>query len=178
MLSVIFFTGNMDVLISDLKSTLGLSKEDTTQQLVFGNSAGEESTAADSGTIDQVSRKLDEQVERENALAYDENTVKNREIASSSNPNNQEVEQPAAISSDQTYAKLYHIIAGSFTVLRNAEKQRASLLAKGLEAEILPRKGNFYMVSLGSYDNMEQAAAAMKQKQEKLLIELWVMRNK
>jgi cell division protein FtsN len=50
--------------------------------------------------------------------------------------------------------------------------------AKGLNAEILPKKGNFYMVSLGSFDTSEEAASVRQQLQVKAGIELWVMKNK
>jgi len=173
MLASIYITGNMGLLISDIKSSFGAGKEDTTEQLVFGNDAGNQQEQTDTSDS-QVSRELDEQVDREKALAYDETEQK----ASGTETIRQEPVAENVTPAGLTYAKLYHIIAGSFTVLENAEKQRASMQSKGLNAEILPKKGNYYMVSLGSFDTREQASAARQQMEVKVPGELWIMRNK
>jgi hypothetical protein len=174
MLAVIYLTGNMGLLISDIKSKFS-GKENKTEQLVFGNDTGKETPAEHQDTTNSVSRELDEKMAREKALAYDNDNKVSEE-------NNQDHRQPEELIPVQneklTYAKPYHIIAGSFTVLMNAEKQRATILAKGLEAEILPKKGNFYMVSLGSYDKPAEASAVIKQIQVRLQNDLWVMRNR
>lgn len=172
MLSVVYFTGNMDLLISDIKSFFSGAKEDTTQQIVFGTDNGSEQHETDT-LSDRISKVLDEQVNRGKALSYEEATSSNTKV---------ENQSPAVdvqnVPQTTTYAKPYHVISGSFTVLANAEKQRSALKAKGLDAEILPKKGKFYMVSLGSFDSPEQASAARQSLQQKAPGELWVMKNK
>jgi len=171
MLLVIYLTGNMGILISDIKSKFDGSKAESTEQLVFGNDADDEQKPEVDSLVDQVSRKLDEQVDRENALAYKE--TRQETTTPVSTPPAQTV-----LPATQTYAKPFHIIAGSFTVVQNAEKLKASLKEKGLTAEILPRDGRFYMVSLGSYNTADEASNAQIIMEQTLRKELWVMRRK
>ncbi|HEX2394648.1 MAG TPA: HU family DNA-binding protein, partial [Bacteroidales bacterium] len=69
MLGFIYFTGNMDMLVSDIKTVFGIARKDTTEQLVFGKDTGEQ-VPSDTLTS-QISRELDAQVDRGKALAYD-----------------------------------------------------------------------------------------------------------
>jgi cell division protein FtsN len=74
------------------------------------------------------------------------------------------------------HAGPYHIISGSFLVLENAEKQQTTLRAKGLNAELLPRRGKYYMVSLGSYATQEEAATTVEKLRLQLHQDFWVMK--
>ncbi|RPI46931.1 MAG: SPOR domain-containing protein [Bacteroidetes bacterium] len=70
----------------------------------------------------------------------------------------------------------YHIISGSFTVPGNAEKQVSQLRNKGLNPELLPKRGKYTMVSLGSYAAKNEAVSAMNQLRARLEQDLWVMK--
>jgi hypothetical protein len=170
MLVVIYFTGNMSVLVSDIKSIFISESKDSTRQLVFGNAATDTTKITDTLTT-QISKELDKQVDRSKALSIDvpERAADNKRTV---------VPDRTAPEEKPNYARPYHIVAGSFTVLENAEKQRSTLLAKGLDAEILPKKGKFYMVSLGSFDTPGEASSEKNIMQRVAGFELWVMRNK
>ncbi len=169
MLAVIYITGNMGTLISDVRSIFNPEAQDSTGQLVFGNTVTETSQQGDSLTT-QISRELDDQVDRGKALSIEE--PKTREADEAIQP----VAQPK-VQEVTNYARPYHIVAGSFTILENAEKQRSTLQAKGLSAEILPKKGKYYMVSMGSFDTPEEAASQRDQLRKTAGIDLWVMKN-
>jgi hypothetical protein len=47
---------------------------------------------------------------------------------------------------------------------------------KGINAELLPRRGKFYMVTLGSYPTLAEAQAAMELLKGQLDQDLWVMK--
>lgn len=182
MLFLIYLSGNMELLVNDIKSAVTGKKdsahEETTEQLVFGKTDDEQSIA-DTGTAGEINRELENKVSREKALSYEHrNQDASNPVTSSAVTQPETRTTEANLPDGHTYAKPYHVIAGSFTILANAEKQRSTLQAKGLQAEILPRKGNFYMVSLGSFDTPSQASDAMKLIQENLKYELWVMRNR
>ncbi len=56
----------------------------------------------------------------------------------------------------------YQIISGSFTLTENAERQIRPFRKKGIHAEMLPRSGKYYMVTLGSYPTASEAPAALE----------------
>lgn len=168
LLAPIYITGNLDTLLSDITGFFtGEKKNPEKEKLVFGNSVQSEDDTA----TRQISRKLDEQVDRDKALAYEqaENTQAQPETGSIEVPVNQTV---------PVTGKPYQVISGAFLVPNNAEKHKAQLEKKGFSPVILPKKGDYYMVTLGSFDNMAEATAAMKQMQTKLDNELWVLKRK
>jgi nucleoid DNA-binding protein len=57
------------------------------------------------------------------------------------------------------------------------ETKKVNLGKKGLSPVLLPKKGDYYMVSIGSFDTQEQAVAAMKKLRSELKQELWVMKR-
>jgi cell division protein FtsN len=173
-LLVIYLTGNMGTLISDIKSSLGPDKKQPKEQLVFGKDSGNDQNLSDT-VNSNISRQLDDKVDRGKALAYDENTQDEIKEPGTSKPGAAQRE-PAG--SPVNFAGDYHVIAGSFTVSANAEKQRSFLRNKGLAAEILPKKGSFYMVSLGSYNTHGEASSVRQKLQDKAGTELWVLKNK
>jgi cell division septation protein DedD len=167
-LAPIYFTGNMDTLLGDLKGLItGVKKQPEKEKLVFGNPVHENSDTS------QVSRELDEQVDRENALSIEQKENKAKPQPKQESP---AVTAPVTSTVPET-GKPYHIISGAFKVPENAEKHMAVLRQSGISAIILPKKGEYYMVSLGSYGSPVEAASAMKQFQEKVKNELWVMKK-
>lgn len=171
LLAAVKLTGNLDELVSDIKALVGIEKEPVTERLVFGNSVEEGGDSVTNDTLlAQISRELDEQMDREKALAYKE--------SGSTTAIKEETDQPkTAQIATVGINKPYHIIAGAFREPENAEKQKAALQQQGYSPAILPRQRNFYMVSLGSYDTDEQATSAMKQFSTKIDIELWVLKR-
>lgn len=134
-------------------------------RLVFGNRAGTEADTMQ----ENISREIENRTVRERALLYEEPGGLPEEQAESAET---ESVPPEPIVSE----KPYHIIAGSFLVPNNANRQKTRLEKRGFPAALLPRRGNYYMVSLGSYDSHKQAVEAMKQLREKLEQDLWVMK--
>jgi len=133
-------------------------------RMVFGS---REVTGTDSLQGD-VNRQLEERTARENALRFEENKQETKvESLPVSTPN-----PPVS------HAGPYHIISGAFMEVANAEKKKGMLREKGLAPEILPRRGKYHMVSLGSYATKEEAAEAIRNLHEKLDQELWVMKIK
>ena len=171
LLAIVKITGNLDELISDVKALVGIEKERVTEKLVFGNSTEEDGDTVSNDTLrTQISRKLDEQVAREKALAYEEPVTAPRISKESVRPN---TIQTAKVG----ISKPFHIIAGAFREPENAEKQKVALMQQGYSSSILPRQGTYYMVSLGSFDTHEQATAAMKQLSTRIDLELWVLKR-
>lgn len=166
----VYYTGNLDELFSDVKSALGIEARKESDKLVFGSREEQSGQAIVTDTLtEQISRELDERVDREKALAFDEVTPK-------PDPSVITKAEPARPSLELT-EKTFHIIAGAFQVPNNAERYKASLEKKGLSPVILQKQGDYYMVSLGSYDTHDQALMAMRQMQQTLDKELWVMRR-
>lgn len=151
-----FRTQGQDIVITP-------GQDGDSDRLVFGNLADTTDTLQE-----KISRELENRTDREQALKYEEQINPPGDQAN--------IVKTEAVATDFTVGKPYHIIAGSFQNLSNAEKQRARLEKKGFAAVLLPKRGRFYMVSLGSYDSHEQAAAAMKQLRAELEQEFWVMK--
>jgi len=151
-----FRTRGQDVVINS-------GRNEDADRLVFGNRNDTTDTLQE-----KISRELEKRTNREQALMYEEPV----------NPPGEQVKEDKTetVAKDINVEEPYHIIAGSFQNPGNAEKQRVNLGKKGYQTVILPRRGRFYMVSLGSYNTHEQAAAAMKQLRAELEQELWVMK--
>jgi nucleoid DNA-binding protein len=163
--AVVYMTGlykTFQAQDQEIVITSGPDKEDS--RLVFGSRADTADTLQE-----KINRELETRTDREQALMYEE---------PASPPGDQtKTDKTATVAKDLAAGeKPYHIIAGSFENLNNAEKQQAQLESKGFTAVLLPKRGRFYMVSLGSYGSREQAAAALKQFRTQLEQELWVMK--
>jgi nucleoid DNA-binding protein len=159
-----FFTGNKtDVVEMNAKSD--------DNKLVFGKKAESDSAPAGMDTIrEAISHELDERTSRQKALAIEE--AKTRPVAAS------KPVSPAPVQTTPvTTGKPYHIIGGAFRVQNNAERLKASLAKRGFSSELLPRQGDYYMLSLGSYDTHEQATEAMRELRRRLEQEMWVMKK-
>jgi nucleoid DNA-binding protein len=162
--SLAYVAGIFDT-IPGLKQTQKTAavKNNNPKRIVFGN----RETVKRDTTREAVSAQLDQRTARENALRYEENKQKR---ASDSVLKYPTMVEPA------TATGPYQIISGSFTIVQNAERQRAQLQKKGVHAELLPHRGKYYMVSLGAYPTTEMAEAALKEFREKLDQDLWVMK--
>jgi nucleoid DNA-binding protein len=169
----IYFTGIYKNMLADLKGT-GINKEEIKEdeKLVFGKPNEPDSSQVKKDSLrDQISRELDEKISREKALAFKEETKKPEP-----EPKAEEIRKsvkPAPVM-DQ---KAYHIIAGAFLVPNNAERQAELLNKKGYTATVLPKRGDYFMVSLGSYDNSDEATTAMRQIKGKIENQLWVLKR-
>ncbi len=168
----VYYTGNYKSLIHDVKTKLSGNKpQDEGDKLVFGSTAGQDSARAGSDTLkEHISRELDERTSGKNALSYEEKKPVPIQPRVVNTPEPAHQIQGSSL-------KPYQIIAGAFLVPNNAERQKTQLEKKGLSPVILPKRGDYIMVSLGSYDTPEQADAAMRQFKEVLTQDLWVMRR-
>jgi nucleoid DNA-binding protein len=166
--AIFYFTGLYKNFTSRKPVALVLS-DDTGQdaRLVFGNRNSSETDSMK----DQIGRELDKRTAREEALLYEDSQ---REPPDTKEETITKPAQPAVLPAP----KPYHIIAGAFQVKSNAERQIVSLESKGFSPVLLPKQGNFYMVSLGSYDTKIQAVTALNQLKLKLDQEFWVTRIK
>jgi hypothetical protein len=144
---------------------LAAADTDQSDRLVFGSRDSAETDSLEA----QISREIEQRTARQQALRYEEQAPEPGE-------NMQRRESETAQPPEPASLKPYHIIAGSFKVSQNAERQKVMLEKKGLTPVMLPRRGNFYMVSLGAYDSHEQAVTVMKQLRVQLGQELWVMK--
>jgi len=169
-LAAVYFTGNFDTLVGDIRSSITGEKNPNDETLVFGVPADSEDEKTSPDTLtDEISRQLEEQHDRSKALSYVEPKVKSEERQA-----RQQVNTPTVSVSS---VGPYHIIAGAFHEPGNAEKQKTSLEKKGFSPMILPKKGKYYMVSLGSFHTPEQANAALNDLSSKLENELWVLKR-
>ncbi len=151
-ISVSYFTGLITHIpgIALKKETVVVKSRDQ-NRIVFGNKAGVQKDTTKDTIREAISRQLDQQAERENALRFEDEQKK---------PNETVNETPKI--KPTVAAGPYQIISGSFTVTENAERQILSFRKKGINAELLPRRGKYYMVTLGSYRTSSEAQAALE----------------
>jgi nucleoid DNA-binding protein len=135
------------------------------KRIVFGSSVYAPKDSTKDTTREAIGRQLDQRTERENALRFREGQKKADEVVK---------EKPEI--KPTIPAGPYQIISGSFTITENAEKHILSLRKKGINAEMLPRSGRYYMVTLGSYPTLSEAQKALELLKGQLNQDLWVMK--
>lgn len=138
-----------------------LAEEDT-GRIVFGERPGYDSIT------EVISRKLEEETSRVALRPQEPDT----QVAVKPDP-----VKPAAPVPDREIpaaAGPYHIITGAFSVPENAGKQHADLKARGFNPTLLPKRGKFYMVSLGAYASHSEASKALEGFKQKIDVELWI----
>jgi cell division protein FtsN/nucleoid DNA-binding protein len=173
-----YFAGYYDRFLTGRKAEVLISENNQQdERLVFGSKTNADSVAdADDSLKTIISRQIDERTAREHALSYEESQAEKQVPVA---PESKQVNKPApVIPASSSPDKPFHVIAGSFTIMENAERQMARLQKKGFSPAMLPKRGKYYMVSLGSYNTGEQAKAAKQQLKEQLDQELWVMERR
>ncbi|MFO7370100.1 MAG: SPOR domain-containing protein [Bacteroidales bacterium] len=173
-----YFAGYYDRFLTGSKTEVLMSADNhQDERLVFGSRTNADSVAdADDSLKTLISRQIDERTARERALSYEESQAEKQVPVA---PERKQVHTPApVIPVSSSPDKPFHVIAGSFTILENAERQMARLQKKGFSPAMLPKRGKYYMVSMGSYNTGEQAKAAKQQLKEQLDQELWVMERR
>jgi nucleoid DNA-binding protein len=165
-ISVCYFTGLITHIpgIALKKETVIIKSKDQ-NRIVFGNKTSAQKDTVKDTIRDAISRQLDQRAERENALRFEDEQKKANETVN---------EIPKI--KPTVPAGPYQIISGSFTVTKNAERHILSLRKKGINAEMLPRSGKYYMVTLGSYRTGSEAQAALELLKGQLDQDLWVMK--
>jgi nucleoid DNA-binding protein/cell division protein FtsN len=165
-ISVSYFTGLITQIpgIALKKETVVVKGKDQ-NRIVFGNKANTQKDTSKDTIREAISRQLDQLTERENALRFEDEQKKANETV-----NETPKIKPTVV------AGPYQIISGSFTVTENAERQILSLRKKGINAELLPRSGKYYMVTLGSYPTRTEAISALETLRGQLDQDLWVMK--
>lgn len=136
------------------------------KKLTFGERNAAGFTAKPDSVTEAVSRQLDEKTSQEKALSYKEPIAAPVEATAPSLP-----------AERVSTGKKYHIISGAFLVPNNAERQKKEMEKKGLQPEILPKKGDYFMVSLGSYDTQQEATKAMNELSKTIDNPLWIMKK-
>jgi nucleoid DNA-binding protein len=167
-----YFTGIYEGFTSGSKSGVEDNESvGSADRIVFGDRVEADSSFGETDTLkEKISQELDDRTARENALAYKE--AESNLAVQNQNPLSEAV-QPVATNLE----KPYHIISGAFLVPNNAERQKRQLETKGFAPALLPKRGDYFMVSIGSYDTHEKAVMAMRQMRGKLKQELWVMKR-
>jgi hypothetical protein len=165
-ISVSYYTGLITYFpgTSPKKETV-VVKSKNQNRIVFGNKANTQKDTTKDTLREAISRQLDQRTERENALRFEDEHKKVNE-ADKESP---QIKPTAP-------AGPYQIISGSFTKTENAERQILSLRKKGINAELLPRSGKYYMVTLGSYPSRSEAESALEILKGQLDQDLWVMK--
>jgi len=165
-ISVSYFTGLITHIPGiALKKEAVVVKSKDQNRIVFGNKASAQKDTSKDTSREAISRQLDQRADRENALRFEDEQKKANET----------VHETPKIK-PTVPAGPYQIISGSFTVTENAERQILSLRKKGINAELLPRSGKYYMVTLGSYSTLSQAQSALELLKGQLDQDLWVMK--
>jgi nucleoid DNA-binding protein/cell division septation protein DedD len=172
-----YFTGFYERFLTGRKAEVLMSaNEQQNERLVFGSRTNTDSiTNLDDSLKAVISRQIDERTAREHALNYKESKAEKQVSAA---PEPKKVTTPVPDPVTSSLDKPFHVIAGSFTILQNAERQMAKLQKKGFSPAMLPKRGKYYMVSMGSFNTGEQAKAAKQQLKEQLDQELWVMERR
>jgi cell division protein FtsN len=62
------------------------------------------------------------------------------------------------------------LVGGSFKEEENAEKYRIELKEKGFNPFLLGKRGNFYIVGIGTFKTEAEAVAARRDFTEKMLV--------
>jgi len=161
-----YFTGRIKLPV-DLGRTFyrNAGTAGSAREIVFGNRPPDQDTLTDT-----IAKQLDERTDQKTVLMYEE-----PEPADLQSEVPEPVDPPSH--SQASFVPGYHIIAGSFLVPNNADRQMEKLRSKGLQPVLLPPKSNYYMVSLGSYPSAAEAAKAARHLRGELALELWVMKR-
>lgn len=69
----------------------------------------------------------------------------------------------------------FYIVAGSFTVYKNAQKLNEDLKAKGYESTILAPYGQYNRVTVQRFNTVEEARAALPGLRGKIQQTLWIL---
>lgn len=162
----LYYSGTYSKIRSQIERQLSGRITDD-KKLTFGERNETGFTAKTDSVTEAISRQLDEKTSQEKALSYKEPISAPVETTTPSLPTER------AIST----GKKYHIIAGAFLVPNNAERQKKEMEKKGLKPEILPKRGDYFMVSLGSYDTQQEATKAMNELSKTLDNPLWIMKK-
>jgi hypothetical protein len=166
---LVYSTGNADQLMADVKNLFVEQDVKEPERIVFGSKTVADSSVQKDTLREEISRKLDEKVDRAKVLAFEE----------SQTPKSEPKASPVILDEKPSFTnKSFHIIAGAFNVPNNAERLKNSLEKQGLTAEVLPKWGEYFLVSLGSFDSYDEAIVQMRQYNTRLNKELWVMKRR
>jgi nucleoid DNA-binding protein len=138
-------------------------------KLVFGSRVESDTAQPEKDTSrEKISKEIDQRTARGRALSYEETKI-------TPSPEKSKPAEPAPV--EQVAAssgKAFHVIAGAFLVPNNADRKVEQLKGQGFPTATVLKRGQYYMVSLGSYDSNEEAVKAMHEISLKLDQELWV----
>jgi len=169
---VVYFTGLFDRYLKPLfvnAEPVVMLSDENPEKIVFGQpvTAGEDTIAS------EVNQQLTSISSKEKALYYGEpdkteqiqpeTSVKITETPITLAPVNQSGE--------------FHIIAGSFLIPGNADRQKNALEKKGYTPQIIRKNDDFFYVALQAFDSKETAIAEMRKLRRELDLPLWVMKR-
>ncbi|MBN1415418.1 MAG: SPOR domain-containing protein [Bacteroidales bacterium] len=166
----VYFTGIFDTYIKPLFSNTGLAvtdKHPNDETVVFGQQVP---VTLDTSAM-EINRQLMEKSSKEKALYYHEpEKTEQQKPGITTQKTEPEVTYTPAIQSGK-----FHVVAGSFLIPGNAERQKSKLEIKGYSPTIVRKNDEFFYVSLQSFESKEAAKAEMQRLNTKLDIPLWVM---
>lgn len=178
---LVYFTGFFDHYLKPLfikAEPVAMISEESPDRIVTAPS-----DASDDGLVaGDIGQKLAEQSSKEKALYYEE-PAKGTETQAESQPAVSQgsppvvLTEPAVSAAAQIPGGEFHIIAGSFLIPGNANRQKNQLEKKGYSPCIIRKNDDFFYVALQAYDSRETAMAEMRKLKQELDLPLWVMRR-
>jgi len=168
----IYFTGLFDTYIKPLlkpSPVASVTKTENQNKIVFGQQVAEE----DSSDA-EISRQLSDNSSQEKALLYQEKETEKTPITK---PKTEQATTVKPAMSSATPSAAYYVVAGSFLIPGNAERQKEQLQKKGYSPLIIQKNNEFFYVTLQSFDTEEKAMNEMKQLTSQLHLPLWVLKK-
>jgi hypothetical protein len=179
---LVYFTGLFENYLKPLfvrAEPVAMISEESPGSIAFDHSSvAEEDTLT--GLIDQ---QLAEQSSKEKALYYKEPVKKTEAKTESPSAEIQaaspavQTEPPVTVAASVFPGGEYHIVAGSFLMPGNADRQKIQLEKKGYNPQIIRKNDEFFYVTLQAYDSRDMAIAEMRKLKRELDLPLWVMRR-
>jgi len=171
----VYFTGFFDRYLKPLfvrAEPVVMLHEDNPDKIVFGQQViPDEDTLAK-----EVDQQLAKTSSKEKALYYEEPNKTEPIQPIASTEKNAITEPPATLPAVVSPGE-FHIIAGSFLIPSNADRQKSQLEKKGYSPQIIRKNDDFFYVALQAYDSKETAVVEMRKLSRELNLPLWVMRR-
>jgi nucleoid DNA-binding protein len=169
---VVYFTGLFDRYLKPLfvrAEPVVMLSEDNADKIVFGQQV----TADEDTLATEVNQQLTVISSKEKALRYEE-PKKTEPVQPETSV---EITETPVILAPVNQSGEFHIIAGSFLIPGNADRQKNALEKKGYTPQIIRKNDDFFYVALQAFDSKETAMAEMRKLRQELDLPLWVMKR-
>ena len=169
---VFYFTGLFDRYLKPLflsaEPTL-MDNSTNDDKIVFGQPV----PAEEDTLVMAVDKQLAERSLKGKALYYKEpEKTEQKQPEATAEKAEPAVTLPQAIQTGD-----FHIVAGSFLIPGNADRQKNTLEKKGYTPRIIQKDDEFFYVSLQAFNSKETAVSEMQKLSRELNLPLWVMKK-